>query len=183
MLEGLGIAWHGGSRHITCPYPDHADDNPSWRWNAAAGRAHCTCIERSHSIFDVVMRCESIEFEAAKLRVAEILGRHDLIKVRDGERHQATDAASLLRPPPISATTASGAATSPIGSACPRSRCRCPRPASSAGLARLLRPAGRRSRQAKLVGHYPCVVFATAGAGRAAACASDLCRARRPGQS
>jgi hypothetical protein len=99
VLAALCIAWQNDAQHIACPYPDHDDQNPSWRWDQRKARAYCTCIERSHSIFDMVMRCENIEFEAAKLRVAEILGRHDLIKVRDGERHQAMDAASLLRPP------------------------------------------------------------------------------------
>ena len=36
------------------------------------------------------MHVEWIEFAAAKLRVAEILARHDLIKERGGEQHQAT---------------------------------------------------------------------------------------------
>jgi hypothetical protein len=45
------------------------------------------------------MRRESIDFEAAKLRVAEILGRHELVNARHGERNQTMDAASLLRPP------------------------------------------------------------------------------------
>jgi hypothetical protein len=99
VLEAVGVFWDDGADHITCPYPDHTDSNPSWRWNPRRQRAHCTCIERSHSIFDVVMRCENIDFEAAKLRVAEILGRQDLIKVKDGKRHQAMDAASLFRPP------------------------------------------------------------------------------------
>jgi hypothetical protein len=99
VLDGLGIPWAERTPHISCPYPDHADQNPSWRWDERKARAFCTCTERSHSVFDVVMRCEDIDFEAAKLRVAEILGRQDLIRVRDGERHQAMDAASLLRPP------------------------------------------------------------------------------------
>ena len=56
VLRALGIAWQGGARHIACPYPDHADENPSWRWDERKARAYCTCIERAHSIFDVVMR-------------------------------------------------------------------------------------------------------------------------------
>ena len=39
-----------------------------------------------------------LDFEAAKLRAAELLGRTDLIKVGDGTG-QKTDAASLLNPP------------------------------------------------------------------------------------
>ena len=88
VLDALGIAWDRGSPHIACPYPGHTDDNPSWRWDERKARAFCTCIERPHSILDVVMKVESVDFEAAKLRVAEILGRQDLIKVKDGQRHQ-----------------------------------------------------------------------------------------------
>ena len=99
VLEALGIAWQDGAPHISCPYPEHADGNPSWRWDERRARAYCSCIERSHSIFDVVMHVEGVDFEAAKLRVAEILGRHDLIRTRAGERRQAMDATSLLRPP------------------------------------------------------------------------------------
>jgi hypothetical protein len=99
VLEALGIAWKDGAPHIRCPYSDHADDHPSWRWNERKALAYCTCDDHSHSIFDVIMRVEGVEFDPAKLRVAEVLGRQDLIKVRDGERHQAMDAASLLRPP------------------------------------------------------------------------------------
>jgi hypothetical protein len=94
----LGIDWQGGAPHISCPYPEHADEDPSWRWDEHRARAYCSCIERAHSIFDVLMHVERIDFEAAKLRIAEILGRHDLIRARDGERRQAMDATSLLRP-------------------------------------------------------------------------------------
>jgi hypothetical protein len=96
VLAALGITWRGGAQHIACPYPDHADQNPSWRWVERKARAYCTCVERSHSIFDVVMRIEGVDFETAKLRVAEILGCHDLIVSKDGQR---MDAASLLPPP------------------------------------------------------------------------------------
>jgi hypothetical protein len=103
VLEALKVAWQVGTPHIRCPYPDHSDENPSWRWDQPKARAHCTCIERgAHSIFDVVMQVEGVDFEAAKLRVAEILKLDDLIRSRD-ERHQAMDAASLLRAPGRSA--------------------------------------------------------------------------------
>ena len=74
VLEALSISWQDGAPHIHCPYPDHVDRNPSWRWDQPKARAHCTCIERgAHSIFDIVMQVEGVDFEAAKLRVAEIL--------------------------------------------------------------------------------------------------------------
>jgi hypothetical protein len=62
-------------------------EHPSWRWD-----------ECRRSIFDVVMRCGSTEFEAAKIRVALMIDRPDLIKPHDGEYHEAMDAASLLQP-------------------------------------------------------------------------------------
>jgi hypothetical protein len=97
VLEALGIPWQDGAPHIHCPYPDHDDQNPSWRWDERKCRAHCTCIGR-HSIFDVVMHAEGLGFEAAKLRVAEILGRTDLIKGGESDRPRAMDAESLLQP-------------------------------------------------------------------------------------
>jgi len=33
ILDGLGIDWRSGHPHITCPYPTHDDDDPSWRWD------------------------------------------------------------------------------------------------------------------------------------------------------
>ncbi len=121
VLRALGIPWEDGARHISCPYPDHADQNPSWRWDERKAKAFCTCIERGgHSIFEIVMRIESIDFEAAKLRVAEILGRHDLIKTKGGQR---MDAASLLQPPADQRDDAPREPLPrPIGSACRRSQ-------------------------------------------------------------
>ena len=52
-------------------------------------------------------------------------------------------------------------ATSPIGSCAPRDRADAHDPASPAGLARLLRSAVRGASKPRLVGRYPCVVFAT----------------------
>jgi hypothetical protein len=44
VLRALGIEWKKGVHHISCPYPDHADQNPSWRWDERKARAFCTCI-------------------------------------------------------------------------------------------------------------------------------------------
>jgi hypothetical protein len=105
-LDRLGVPWRKGKPHIDCPYPDHGG-NDDWRWDRRKTRAFCTCIGKrpgergSHSIFDVVALIEGVEFDTAKVRVAEIIGRSDLIKTKSGgKRHQATDAASLLNPDP-----------------------------------------------------------------------------------
>ena len=99
ILTSLGIDWRKGRPHIRCPYPQHEDRNPSWRWDEQRARAHCSCAN-GDTIFNVVMKIEGIDFNAAKLRIAELLGRPDLIRERSaGPRSQATDAESLLNPP------------------------------------------------------------------------------------
>jgi hypothetical protein len=128
VLDALGIAWREGRPHISCPYPAHADGDPSWRWDEAKAKAHCTCC-RGDSIFDVLIKLEGIDFEAAKLRVAELLGHSELIQEATGQpRFQALDAASLLRHRRINATTACPWPTWPFGWKWRSNRCRVPRP-------------------------------------------------------
>jgi hypothetical protein len=97
VLDALGIPWRQGKPHITCPHSDHTDNSPSWRWDARKGRAICTC--GSYSILDILMKVESINFEAAKLRAAEILGHEDLIRIQTRKKYnQSYDSNSLLTP-------------------------------------------------------------------------------------
>jgi hypothetical protein len=81
VVRGVGIPWHGRD-HIRCAYGTHPDHDPSWRLTEQ-GLAICTC-RTAHSVFDVVMTMRGIDFDGAKLLVAEILGRDDLI-VTPGE--------------------------------------------------------------------------------------------------
>jgi hypothetical protein len=76
VIRALGVPWHGRD-HIHCPYPNHPDKDPSWRL-MDNGNAVCTCTP-SHSVFDVAMHLEGLDFEAAKIRVVEAIGRSDLI--------------------------------------------------------------------------------------------------------
>jgi hypothetical protein len=99
ILSALGIPWTGGSQHITCPYPTHADKNPSWRWDAVKSRAYCTCTP-SDSIFDVIRKVKGVSFEEAKIMAAEIIGRPDLISERNAQPYSRVDAVSLLNPAP-----------------------------------------------------------------------------------
>src|SRR5215472_14341281 len=79
ILAGVGIEWASGSKqHIECPYPDHDDENPSWRWDEKEARAFCTC-SKGVKIIGVVMKKEGLDYPSAKLRIAEILRRDDLI--------------------------------------------------------------------------------------------------------
>jgi hypothetical protein len=100
ILDAIGVNWRDGRPHINCPYRDHADENASWRWDSKRAKAQCTC-SNGESIFDVVTKVLGGDFETAKIRVAELLRRHDLIRTKggnadNGRRYQATDAASLL---------------------------------------------------------------------------------------
>ena len=79
ILDALGIPYRQGKPHITCPHLDHTDNNPSWRWDERKARAICTC--GSHTVLAVLQKVEGIDFEAAKLRAASILGREDLYRL------------------------------------------------------------------------------------------------------
>ena len=106
VLTALGINPRGRA-HITCPFPDHDDANPSWRWDERKARAHCTCANgHALSIFDVLGQLEAIDFEAAKIRAAELIGRTDLIEEKDASTGQKMTAASLLAPPASKAAPA-----------------------------------------------------------------------------
>ena len=102
ILDALGIAWRNSRPHISCPYPDHDDHDPSWRFDTRTRRALCTCItdRKSDGIFDVVIKMKAVDFDAAKIYVAETLHRDDLIKTKGGNSsNQKTDPQSLLNPP------------------------------------------------------------------------------------
>jgi hypothetical protein len=86
LLDALNIPWHGGKPHLRCPYAAHADNHPSWRWDERRRKAVCTCGTRD--VVGVVMGLEGIEFDAAKLRAAELLGRSDLIRERRGRKRK-----------------------------------------------------------------------------------------------
>jgi hypothetical protein len=78
ILDRLGIPWRNGRPHINCPFHDHPDSNPSYRWDVDKARFFCSFS--SGSIFDVVSKIEGLrDFDDVKLRAAELIGREDLI--------------------------------------------------------------------------------------------------------
>src|SRR5262245_35480024 len=98
VLDALGINWRARG-HSRCPYPDHDDEHPSWRWDVKKRLAFCSCRQKAANIFDVVRRMRGLaDFETAKLEVAELLGRDDLIVTKSGNR-QFHDADSLMNAP------------------------------------------------------------------------------------
>jgi hypothetical protein len=56
VLEALGIRWREGRPHISCPYPDHAEGDRSWRWNERRAR-RCYSWCRSHGIEPALKGC------------------------------------------------------------------------------------------------------------------------------
>jgi hypothetical protein len=73
VVRAVGIPWRGGTDHIHCKYPSHADKHPSWRLDENGTvfcSAGCPRGSRPHSIFDAVSFMEGLDFEAAKIRVA-----------------------------------------------------------------------------------------------------------------
>lgn len=99
IIDALGIPWQKGRPHINCPYPEHPDRNPSWRWDEKRARASCSCAS-SDGVLDVVAKVSGIDFDLAKVKTAELLGRHDLIIDPSRMRYVRNDSASLLKPPP-----------------------------------------------------------------------------------
>ena len=88
ILKSLGVDWTGNHKHIRCPYPDHVDENPSWRWNDQKKRAHCSCVS-SADIFAVIGKIRGGDFEAQKITAAELLSRSDLIRTPGRKRSVA----------------------------------------------------------------------------------------------
>jgi hypothetical protein len=167
VLEALGIDWRSGRPHIECPYPDHTDSNPSWRWNAQRAQALCTCIDKADSVFDVVIKVRAVDFEDAKILVAEFLHRDDLIRTK-GAGGQKTDPASLLNPPASNRDDGLPACylAGRLGLADPAA---VPLPATRMAGWRALayyEPPGKGAANGTpvLVGHWPCIVFETVAA-------------------
>jgi hypothetical protein len=98
-LLGIYCSSQNGPGHIHCRFPGHDDRNPSWRWDLRRARAFCTCTNGGAlSIFDVIGRMQGFDFDAAKIRAAELIGRADLIEER-GAGGTKTSASALLAPP------------------------------------------------------------------------------------
>jgi hypothetical protein len=159
VLKAIGIDWPGGSKHITCPYPDHADKHPSWRWDDQDRKAFCTC-RKVHDIFDVVSGMTGVDFAAAKIRVAEAIRRSDLIQIPG--KYQVMDAASLLSVPVENRDD-----RLPVAYLAHRlevSEAEVPRPNTRMvgikALGYFDAPAGTGDKP-RLVGEFPCAVFET----------------------
>ena len=64
IFAALGIVWPPPSpgRTIKCPFPDHADKKPSWRWDVQKRLYACSCADpvngrHGGDLADVIRRC------------------------------------------------------------------------------------------------------------------------------
>jgi len=168
VLDALGIDWRAGRPHIQCPYLDHADNDPSWRWDERRARAFCTCTTNGHAdgIFDVVGKVKQVGFEDAKIRVAELLHRDDLIRVRSKTGNgQNADAMSLLNPQP--ANRDNRLPITYLGARLGIAEDDVPQPSTPfVGLKSLgyFDPPAKKGEKPIRVGEYPCAVFGTVAA-------------------
>ncbi len=159
VLGKLGIK-HDGKRHIRCPYPDHADANPSWRWDEGRAQAICTCMAKgkADSIFDVAMKVRGLDFDQAKLFVAEAIGRDDLIEEPGG----SFTPDKLLKPPPEKREV--DLARQYLAYRLDVEPAHVPKPATPVSGWSALNyydPPGNGQEKSVLVGQWPCVVFGT----------------------
>jgi hypothetical protein len=59
ILAALGVRLPAHpTQRINCPYPDHQDRHPSWRWDNSQGKAFCTCGHGN--IFHVVAKMRGL---------------------------------------------------------------------------------------------------------------------------
>jgi DNA primase len=74
ILRALGIQWNPSRsrQHIQCPFPDHADQHPSWRWDDGKGRYFCTC--GSGDVLGATMKMRGLQWREAADYVREALG-------------------------------------------------------------------------------------------------------------
>lgn len=164
ILGSIGIV-PPSQGHMDCPYPGHGGTN-DWRWDEQRARAFCTCC-KPHTIFDVLIKIEGIDFEAAKVRAAEIIARPEIIKNK-GSRDKAappsrSDPESLLNPAPnwrddSMAWTYLGARLGIEPEAVPRPRTRV---VGFSALAYFDPPPKGSTSKPKQVATPPCAVFET----------------------
>src|SRR5690242_16311473 len=65
LLHLLKLDLPKNGQHRRCPFPDHQDEHPSWRWDDKKRRWFCTCAPKGGTVIDAVMRLLSLDFKDA----------------------------------------------------------------------------------------------------------------------
>ena len=86
VLRQLGIDWppQRGRSHINCPFPDHSDKAPSWRWDKHKSAWFCTC--GGGDLISAVQRKLGRSFPEALAFICEALGLADLQRWENGKQ-------------------------------------------------------------------------------------------------
>ena len=76
ILAAIGANSQVGKRHQCCPFPDHEDSNPSFRYDPDSGLVFCTCLEKQGaSLTDALMKARGLaDFNAAVRAIEAITG-------------------------------------------------------------------------------------------------------------
>ncbi len=75
ILAAIGAKPQIGKRHQRCPFSDHEDRNPSFRYDPDAGLVYCTCLEEQGcSLTDAISRARGLDFQAAVREIEAITG-------------------------------------------------------------------------------------------------------------
>src|SRR4051794_29029452 len=51
--------------HARCPFPDHTDEHPSWRWDQKNRRWFCSCTPKGGTVIEAIMRLLGLDFAGA----------------------------------------------------------------------------------------------------------------------
>ena len=77
ILDAIGVTeWRKttGSNHARCPFPDHDDKNPSWRWDKSINKWTCTCVNGVwRDVYDAVERMKGLGKREAFFLVRELV--------------------------------------------------------------------------------------------------------------
>ncbi len=75
ILAAIGAKPQIGKRHQRCPFSDHEDRNPSFRYDPDAGLVYCTCLEEQGcSLTDAISRARGLDFQTAVRQIEAITG-------------------------------------------------------------------------------------------------------------
>ena len=75
ILAAIGAKPQTGKKHQRCPFPEHEDRKPSFRYDPDAGLVYCTCLEaQCCSLTDAISRARGLDFQAAVREIEAITG-------------------------------------------------------------------------------------------------------------
>ncbi len=76
ILAAIGANSQVGKRHQHCPFPDHEDRNPSFRYDPDSGLVFCTCLDRQGtSLTDALIKAQGLaDFNSAVREIEAITG-------------------------------------------------------------------------------------------------------------